>query len=89
MPADSRRGLPDRSIAVVDKDQRLADVITPPVRLPPSVEMAREWVVLGWWAIATADKYVRRRSLFEAVQAIDEARTHALRLWAAGRGVPS
>ncbi len=88
MPADGRRGLPDRSIAVVDKDQRLGVVITPPVRLPPSVEVAREWVVLGWWAIATADKYVRRRSLFEALQAIDEARTHALRLWAAGRGVP-
>jgi nucleotide-binding universal stress UspA family protein len=88
MPADRRPGLPDRSISVVDKDQRLTDAITPPVRLPPSIERAREWVVLGWWAIATADKYVRRRSLFEAVHAIDEARTHALRLWAAGRNVP-
>ena len=88
MPADGRPGLPDRSIAVVDKDQRLAVEITPPLRLPPSIDVAHEWVVLGWWAIATADKYVRRSSLFEAVQAIDEARTHALRLWAAGRGVP-
>jgi hypothetical protein len=88
MPADGRPGLPDRSISIVDKDQRLAVAITPPVRLPPSIEVAREWVVLGWWAIATADKYVRRNSLFEAVHAIDEARTHALRLWAAGRGVP-
>jgi len=50
--------------------------------------VAREWAVLGWWAIATADKYVRRSSLFEAVHAIDEARAHALRLWAAGRNVP-
>ena len=88
MPADGRPGLPDRSISIVDKDQHLAVAITPPVRLPPSIEVAREWVVLGWWAIATADKYVRRNSLFEAVHAIDEARTHALRLWAAGRGVP-
>ena len=88
MPAADRSGLPDRSIAVVDKDGRLTVTITPPVRLPPSPEVARQWVVLGWWAIATTDKYVRRHSLFEAVQAIDEARTHALRLWAAGRHVP-
>jgi len=88
MAAGDRRGLPDRSIAVVDKDDQLAVAITPQARLPPTVERAREWVVLGWWAIATADKYVRRSSLFEAVHAIDEARNHALRLWAAGRDVP-
>ena len=88
MPAVRRAGLPDRSIAIVDKDQRLTVAITPPARLPPSLDVAREWVVLGWWAVATADKYVRRGSLFEAVQAVDEARGHALRLWAAGRDVP-
>lgn len=88
MPAANRHGLPDRSIAVIDKDDRLAEAITPPSRLPPSIEVMREWVVLGWWAIATADKYVRRSSLFEAVHAINEARTQALRLWAAGHGVP-
>jgi len=88
MPADRRAGLPDRSISIVDKDQRLVDAITPPLRHPPSIEQAREWVVLGWWAIATADKYVRRASLFEAVHAIEEARSHALRLWATGHGVP-
>ncbi len=88
MPAAGRSGLPDRSFAVIDKDQRLSDVVAPTVRNPPSTDVAREWVVLGWWAIATADKYVRRRSLFEAVRAIDEARAYALRLWAAGAGVP-
>ena len=88
MPADRRPGLPDRSIAVVDKDHRLVAAFTPAARPPPSIDVARGWVVLGWWAIATADKYVRRGSLFEAVQSIDEARIHALRLWAAGGGVP-
>ena len=88
MPATERHGLPDRSIVVLDKDDRLAVTVTPPIRLPPSLDVVHEWVVLGWWAIATADKYVRRHSLFEAVQAIDEARTHALRLWAAGHQVP-
>jgi hypothetical protein len=88
MPAAERTGLPDRSFAVVDKDERLTARVTPRASLPPTTEVAREWVVLGWWAIATADKYVRRGSLFEAVHAIDEARTHALQLWAAGQGVP-
>jgi hypothetical protein len=88
LPAASRSGLRNRSFVVVDKDQRLSVAITPPARLPPSIEVAREWVVLGWWAISTADKYVRRNSLFEAVQAIDEARAHALRLWTAGHDVP-
>ena len=88
MPAATRRGLPDRSFAVIDKDRRLTTDVMPQARRPPSVETAHEWVVLGWWAIATADKYVRRGSLFEAVHAIDEARGHALRLWAAGHDVP-
>jgi len=88
MPAARRAGLPDRSFSVVDKDQRLTVAVAPLLRSPPSIEVAHEWAMLGWWAIATADKYVRRRSLFEAVHAIDEARTHALRLWAAGRKVP-
>jgi len=88
IPAASRHGLPDRSIALSDKDDQLAVAITPQSRLAPTIEAVREWVVLGWWAIATADKYVRRNSLFEALHAINEARTQALRLWAAGHGVP-
>ena len=88
MPAASRPGLPQRAIAIVDKDDRLAQTMTPRDSLPPSIELAREWVVLGWWAIATADKYVRRRSPFEALSAIGEARMQALRLWAAGQAVP-
>ena len=88
MPAARRAGRPDRSIAVVDKDDRLSVEVTPHARVPPPLELAHEWVVLGWWAVATGDKYVRRRSLFEAVNAIDEARTLALKLWAAGHDVP-
>ena len=88
MPAAMRAGRPDRTIVLVDKDHQLDREVTPVRRPPPSVEEAREWTVLGWWAVSTADKYVRRRSLFEAVHAIDEARTHALRLWAAGHSIP-
>ena len=83
-----RAGRPDRTIVLVDKDHQLDREVTAARRPPPSVDEAREWAVLGWWAVATADKYVRRRSLFEAVHAIDEARAHALRLWAAGHSIP-
>ena len=88
MPAAIRAGRPDRTVVLVDKDHQLDRPVTPVRRPPPSAEEAREWAVLGWWAVATADKYVRRRSLFEALHAIDEARTHALRLWAAGHSIP-
>jgi hypothetical protein len=88
IPARLRRGLPDRSIAIVDKDGQLADPWVPPSSQPPSPEVAREWVFLGWWALSAADKYVTRGSLFEAAEAIAEARKLALRLYAAGRDVP-
>ena len=46
MPAARRHGLPDRSLAVVDKDDRLVVTATPAARFPrrPS---SREWAVLG------------------------------------------
>ncbi|MEL6894321.1 MAG: hypothetical protein AAFP84_22205, partial [Actinomycetota bacterium] len=87
MPADQRPGLPEGSIAVVDKDDRLSETWVPPVA-SASDEQAREWVMLGWWALSNTAKYVRRGSLFEAVESLREARTQALRLFAAGRGVP-
>jgi hypothetical protein len=44
--------------------------------------------MLGWWALSNVAKYVQRSSLFEAVEALQEARTQALRLFAASREVP-
>lgn len=87
MPAATRPGLPDRTLALVDKDHQLADLWVPDSRGRPSFETAREWVVLGWWALMNAHKYIARDSLFEATDAIAEARRCALQLWAAGRGV--
>lgn len=87
MPADARPGLPDRTLALVDKDHQLVDPWVPDSRQPPSFETVREWVVLGWWALTNADKYIARNSLLEATDAIAEARRCALQLWAAGRGV--
>ena len=90
MPAPQRHGLPDRTIAIVDKDGQLVNPYVSRSSQPPSPEVAREWVFLflGWWALSAADKYVARRSWFEATEALAEARKLALRLFATGRGVP-
>ncbi len=88
MPAALRKGLPDSSVAVVDKDGRLASSSRPARADPPSPAVAREWVMLGWWAMSDAIKYLRRGSLFEAAERIGEVRSLTLRLHATGRHVP-
>lgn len=87
MPVDQRPGLPEGSIAVVDKDGWLSTPWTPPVATT-NEEQAREWVMLGWWALSNTAKHVRRGSLFEAVESLREARTQMLRVFAASRRVP-
>lgn len=88
MPAERRPGLPEDTVAVVDKDGRLATAWRPPVADPPTAEQAREWLMLGWWAISDVVKYLRRGSLFEAIERLGEGRRQALRLFAAGRQIP-
>lgn len=88
MPAGRRQGLPDGSIALVDKDATLAEPWRPPVADPPDLREAREWVMLGWWALSDVAKYLRRGSLYEAVERLGETRQQALRLFAAARGIP-
>lgn len=88
MPARQRLGLPDRTIAIVDKDGHLVTPVVPRSSQPPSLEIAREWVFLGWWALSAADKYVVRGSWFEATESLAEARKFALFLYATGRDVP-
>lgn len=88
MPAGIRPGLADRSVALVDKDGALTSGWVPDARKPPSTAQAREWLFLAWWALSDVAKYSARGSWHEAVESIGEARRHALRLWAAGAGVP-
>ncbi len=87
MPADQRPGLPEGSVALVDKDGWLSTNWTPPVA-GVTGEDARAWVMLGWWALSNTAKYVRRGSMFEAIESLHEARTQALRVFAAGHRVP-
>lgn len=87
MPATRRLGLPDGALALVDKDGVLAQSWTPPVA-EAAPEQVREWLMLGWWALSHTAKYVHRQSLFEAIEALHEARRQALRLFAAAHHVP-
>jgi hypothetical protein len=44
--------------------------------------------MLGWWALSDAAKYLRRGSLYEAIERVSEARQHALRLFAVAKRIP-
>jgi len=88
LPASRRHGLPDGAVALVDRDGRLAKPWRPPVADPPTSREAREWVMLGWWALSDAAKYLRRGSLYEAIERVGEARQHALRLFAVAERIP-
>lgn len=87
LPAEWRQGRPDRTVVVIDKDGRLQVTWTPPSSQPPEAMLAREWMFLGWWAVSAVAKYIKRGSLFEAAEALGEARKHALQLFAASRQV--
>jgi hypothetical protein len=88
MPSTRRSGLPTGAVAVVDKDRRLATPWQPPGEDAPSAALAREWLMLGWWALSDVAKYLHRNSLYEAVERLVEARHQALRLYAVGQGTP-
>ncbi len=88
MPAASRPGVPDRTVVLVDKDDHSTQPYEPLSRRPPLPATARRWLFLGWWALSAADNYAVRGSWFEAVEALGEARKHALSLYAAGHDVP-
>jgi len=61
MPAEQRPCLPVGAIAVVDKDGTLQAPWRPVVADPPSIEQAREWALLGWWALSDVAKYLAER----------------------------
>jgi hypothetical protein len=67
------------------------DIFTLPwdgARARPTLERLHEWSFLGWWALLDADKYLRRGSLWEARQRVEEARTAVWQLSAAAHGLP-
>ncbi|MGH3665822.1 MAG: hypothetical protein ACRDU8_07010 [Egibacteraceae bacterium] len=87
LPADRRPGRPPDTVVLHDRDGRLAEPWTPP-SLTADAATVREWSFLGWLALADLAKYLRRRSPWEALERLGDARTHAWRLWAVAEGVP-
>jgi hypothetical protein len=86
LPADSRAGLPPGSVALYDPDGRLARPMDPPIRHATAADVA-EWTFLGWVALLDLDKYLRRGSVWEALERLHEARDHVWRLIAVAAGV--
>jgi hypothetical protein len=86
LPAGSRKGLPPGSVALYDPDGRLAKPMEVPIRHATPTDVA-EWTFLAWVALLDLDKYLRRGSLWEALDRLHEARAHVWRLLAVARGV--
>lgn len=87
-PAEWRTGLMEGTVGVVDKDGLFVRPIVSTHAGPPTLDQAREWVMLGWWAVSDIAKFLQRGSLFEAAARIDAVREQALRLFAASGSIP-
>ncbi|HEX2221145.1 MAG TPA: nucleotidyltransferase domain-containing protein [Candidatus Limnocylindria bacterium] len=87
MPASTRDGMPPGSVAVYDADGRLAKRSSSR-RQRATADEVREWAFEAHVALMNMDKYLRRRSLWEALEQLHQARTLAWRLWAVARDVP-
>jgi hypothetical protein len=55
---------------------------------PVTAEQVREWAFRGWCALADLGKYLRRRSPWEALERLHEARSQLWQLAAAAGDVP-
>jgi len=83
--APAHQGRAPDEVILYDPDGRMdtdrvhpADVVT--------ADSIREWTFLGWVALADLAKYLRRGSLWEALNRLNEARDRIWALWAAARG---
>lgn len=81
------RGRTPDMVVLSDPDGRARRVVEPS-NLRASINEVREWAFLGWAALADCAKYIRRGSLWEALDHLHEARHQAWRLWAVSKGVP-
>jgi hypothetical protein len=86
MPGERWRGRAPAEVVLYDADGSFAERRTPSV-LAAGADDVREWAFLGWLALADLVKYVSRRSPWEAMARLDDARTQVWRLWAVAHGV--
>lgn len=72
------------SVVLYDPEGRFAASAQRP---PVTPEQIREWAFLGWCALADLGKYLRRRSAWEALNRLTEARGYLWQLWALAHDV--
>jgi hypothetical protein len=84
-PASTEIGAVRNLVVLYDPDDQI--VLSPP-EAEVSPQQVREWAFQGWCALADFGKYLRRRSLWEALGRLNEARDQFWRLWAVAEGVP-
>jgi hypothetical protein len=93
LPAVLPGGSLPRSVTLYDRDGHMAaDGAGAAVAgggggAGPGGEQLREWAFGGWCALADLAKYVRRRSVWEALERLHEGRTQLWRLHAAAGGI--
>ncbi|MGH2382167.1 MAG: hypothetical protein ACRDG7_13235 [Candidatus Limnocylindria bacterium] len=86
-PASAVSGRVPGAVVLYDPDGRLAEQRVPGVAAA-TAEDVREWELLAWESLADAGKYLERRSPWEALARLTQARDLALRLWAVAEDVP-
>jgi hypothetical protein len=85
-PASQWQGRAPGEMVLYDPGGAFTGDRTPAV-LRASADDVREWAFLGWIALADLVKYVDRRSAWEALARLDDARAQAWRLWAVAAGL--
>jgi hypothetical protein len=86
VPAHLPRSRKPEDIMVYDPDGLLSQTWDPSV-LQATPETVYEWSFLGWVALSDLAKYLRRGSVWEALERLQEARTQVWRLWAVAKGL--
>jgi hypothetical protein len=84
-PASEPIGSVPNVVVLYDPDEH---VVISSDQQPVTPEQIRESAFQGWCALADAGKYLRRRSPWEALDRLTEARGQLWQLWAAAHHVP-
>lgn len=79
--ASTAQRRPPDSVVLLDRDGILADRT-----VPEPVDRRAEWAFLAWFELGNIPKYVARGSVWEALNALEQARAEFLRLHAAVLG---
>jgi hypothetical protein len=89
LPAVLPGGPPPRSVMLYDRDGFAGQAAGSAAGAAPGPagEQLREWAFGGWCALADLAKYVRRGSVWEALDRLHEGRTQLWRLHAAASGI--